>query len=240
MTVIDFTTTPDEDWHIDGVLPCDPGDYLNSFEEYRGFYCRDVHTRTCPWDKDFFIYSDLDDSLTFFTGIGWADSIGPGLCHWIDEDEMRHYEEPDPYHMLPIWARSVNWFKDRIDNTDTCACAIFLENLEWHPDSLRAPLGLTGIVGSHNYAIPRKISCGYIYTRRLRFHTPPHHDTLHIDLPSDSLCQLHITGHEIGHMVDLRHSQSDSSIMNNHISDPYNPPHLYLERDLDYFLVKPP
>ena len=59
LTLVDFLPTEDNDGYLEGYSI--DGDYLVSFEEYRGFYIRGIHTRTCPWDKDFFVYSDLND-----------------------------------------------------------------------------------------------------------------------------------------------------------------------------------
>ena len=241
LTLVDFVPTDDEDWYIDGVLPSDPGDYLNTFEEYRGFYCQGIHTRTVPWDKDFFIYSDLDDSVTFYTGIGWADSIGPGLGHWINQDEMRHYEEPDPQHFLPIWARSVNWLAERIQNHDTCACAIVLNNTDWDSASMHLPIGESHFLNP-NYFIPRTTLVSYIFTNRIKSHTPPNiNDTTTVDMPQDSLCYDHVSGHEIGHIVNLRHNPTDiTSIMFEYLIDFLHPTWQYKQADIDSFLVKPP
>ncbi len=93
-SILQITRTQEMDDYIHPVLPTELGDYLNVFEEYRGFYCRGVHTRTSPWQKDFFIYSNLG-KRNLNTGIGYAELIGPKLGHWIDSTEMKNYSEPD-------------------------------------------------------------------------------------------------------------------------------------------------
>lgn len=240
-TIQQIQPTQNLDSYLPGFLPLQLGDQLTTFEEYRGFYCRGVHTRTSPWQRDFFIYSDLDSSA-LNTGIGYADQIGPGLGHWIDFNEMQSYSPPYPNHPLAVEARSINWYNDRIDSSTLCPCAILLKNPFFYPSKDSLTLGRTWFYGdsAEYYHVPNNTTMGYIWPKRIRYQTPPRYDTTSVDLPVDSLWQNYVSGHEIGHMINMPHSSSDSSIMGTHIANPYNPPHVYEQADLDYFLVKPP
>jgi len=237
-SILQITPIPDIDDYIHGVLPCELGDYLNVFEEYRGFYCRGVHTRTSPWEKDFFVCSNLD---TFKTGLGYANQIGPGLAHLIDSTEMRNYFEPNINHWSPQdeLAKSINWYADRIDSHANCPATIVLEKLDWAPGDSLAPIGQTGYLSGLGYSIPKTTTCSYIFVKRIQYHTPPRSNPDSLDLPADTLCWHHVTGHEIGHSVDFRESSDTTSIMTEYLRNFTNPPDQYRQADLDSFLVKP-
>ncbi|MCX6640745.1 MAG: hypothetical protein NTW14_09735, partial [bacterium] len=235
--------TQDLDDYIHGVLACDLGDWLNTFEEYRGFYCQGVHTRTSPWKKDFFVYSNLG-SLALNTGIGYAEQIGRGLGHWIAKKEMQSYIQPNTHIKADsfLYEKSVNWLNDRIITIDTCACSIFLNNYALIPvdDSTGFPLGLTSFdtIQGAKYIIPRTVRVGFVFSKRIRYITPPDYNYDSINA-LDTNWQDFVAGHEIGHMVDFRHNaNNDSSIMTD-TARSIIPTDQYFPVDLDSFLVKP-
>jgi hypothetical protein len=239
-TTVQIEATQDFDDYLHGVLPCELGDYLNTFEEYRGFYCRGVHTRTSPWAKDFFVYSDLDSNF-INTGLGYATEIGPGLAHLIDSTEMQSFFHPDPDTLTAMddTLKSINWYADRIESHANCPCIIVLNNMAWDSTKTRQALGEARVVSGLGYAIPKTTDVCYIYTRRIKSHTPPHFNPDTLDLRYDSLCWKSITGHEIGHTVNMGHNTNDSSIMVSPFPSFITPPNVYLQADLDSFLVKP-
>jgi len=245
-SILQISPIPDVDDYIHGVLPCELGDYLTVFEEYRGFYCKGVHTRTSPWEKDFFVYTNFDDSANFCTGIGYASQLGPGLCHLIDSTEMRNYYIPDPNQPLQLQDeidKSINWYADRIDSHQNCASVIFLNDRFWELG--RPTIGRTWVDTSlyHNtyYIFPKAIRLSRMYYIQIRVNDPVLSDPDSIEVPTDSLWQMYVSGHEIGHFVNMRHSNIDSSIMHTPIDSAYlfEPPSEYLPSDLEQFLVKP-
>jgi hypothetical protein len=237
-SILQINPETDEDAYINGVLPSDAGDYLNIFEEYRGFNCRGIHTRTNPWRKDFFVYSDLD---TFNIGLGCSDQIGPNLAHLIDSTEMKNFFIPNIYHYDPNdeSRKSINWLADRIESHNTNPCIIVLNNRTWTASDTMKPLGVSGHASNTNYVIPKTTTCSYIYTRRIQYHTPPNFDPINLDLPADTNCWKVITGHEVGHDVNFGESTDTTSIMDEYLRNYVNPPSQYKQADLDSFLVKP-
>ncbi|MCX6639135.1 MAG: hypothetical protein NTW14_01465 [bacterium] len=230
--------TQDLDDYIHGVLASDLGDYLNTFEEYRGFYCRGKHTRTSPWKKDFFVYSDID---SFNVGLGYADSIGPGLAHFIDSTEMYNYFVPSLFRFSRTdeFRKSVNWLSERIDSHTNNPCVIALGDWSWSPGDTNKAIGAQSHVKNLGYSIPKTTACGVVYMKRIQYWTPPHRDSDTLDFPADTLCWKHNTGHEIGHCVNFGESDDSTSIMTDTLRNFSNPPTQYHQADLDSFLVKP-
>jgi hypothetical protein len=75
--------SPDATADTDGLPQGDgvDGDGLSFYEEYRGFRCKGVHTRTDPVHKDLFIYDQND------LGIGCFGDSGITV-HFVDKDEF--------------------------------------------------------------------------------------------------------------------------------------------------------
>jgi len=201
--VLQITRWKDGDWWLIGAQePIElNGDFLVSFEEYRGFYCRGIHRRTVPWNKDFFVFSDLDSSAfdSFEIGIGYATNLGPSLAHWIEADEMQSFRPLAPVNS----DKSINWYNDRIDSTADCVCTIVLQDGSVDTltiDSLR--YGVTNML-YEDWSIPPTIRFSKIYRQRIMRQSPPHRNFVTMDLPQDTLMINWVTAHEIGHQVGI-------------------------------------
>ncbi|MCX6640472.1 MAG: hypothetical protein NTW14_08340 [bacterium] len=228
-----------DQWPL-GYLQLQLGDEVNTFEEYRGFYCRGVHKRTVPWTKDFFIYSDLDTS-SLNTGIGYASLLPYGVCHWIDSTEMHNYSRPAPRDSLRAEARAVNWLSERIDSIAICPCAILLNNRSTVVYDSLDTLGLAyfyRVDSSRYYCVPQNTILGYLFTNRVRYHTPPHRSIAIFD-SLDIPWQNSIAGHEIGHMVNMPDDTSNANSIMYYGMDSYHPQEQYMPEDLGYYWVKP-
>jgi hypothetical protein len=94
-------------------------------------------------------------------------------------------------------------------------------------------------ITGHPYAIPETTVVGFVYTNRIKYMSPVHHDTSNIDIPQDSLGMMKVAGHEIGHMVNMGENPSTNSIMSGYFDNWIQIPHEYEQVDLDSFLVKP-
>jgi hypothetical protein len=218
------------------------GDYLNVFEEYRGFYCKGIHTRTSPWRKDVFIYVQMD---TFAIGLGFAPSLGP-FFHLIDSTEMRDYAHPDR-HIISNNRKSVNWQAARIDSHLNCAATIFVEDISLQPieDPLNLKIACTyfdSLILVNRIKIPPFVKFAKVFTRKIRYNSRPDSDTCIVNMPTDSLIQLQINAHEIGHMVNMVENYADTaSIMYSLRPNQWDHPNrTFSPDDTIYFVVKKP
>ena len=134
--------------------------------------------------------------------------------------------------------KAVNWYADRIDSHETCASAIFLNSLYF--DSSQT-IGLSVFYPFWDFHIPRTTIVGFLLRNQIRFHTFPNYDTTNTDRQIDSLWQMHVAGHEIGHMVHMPHNQNQPlSIMDSVLTDTLHPESEYYPVDFENFMVKPP
>ncbi len=134
--------------------------------------------------------------------------------------------------------KAVNCYADRIDSHKTCASAIFLNSLFF--DSSKT-IGLTAFYPDWDFHMPRTTIVGYLLRNQIRFHTFPNYDTTNTDRKIDSLWQMHVDGHEIGHMVHMPHNLNQPlSIMDSVLTDTLHPEFEYSPEDLENFMVKQP
>jgi hypothetical protein len=154
---------------------------------------------------------------------------------------MRNYSRPTPHDSIPAKDRAVDWFGDRIDTCYICPCAILLKNLSTVVHDTLDTLGLTFFYqtdSSQYYSVPYNTKVGFVFTNRIKYHSPPHHSISIFD-PLDIPWQNMIAGHEIGHMVNMPENLTNTNSIMNTITNPNHPPDHYVQDDVDYYRVKP-